>query len=160
MFVVDTNILLYAADRDAPPHDTCRGLLLEWRQHPSPWYVTWGIIYEFLRVATHPRVFRTPCTLETAWRFIQALLAAPSIGMLVETDRHQQVASEVFAQLPGIGGNLVFDAHTAILMKEHGIRTVYTHDSDFNRFPFLDVIDPIHQVRRITPRGGESSSIR
>jgi predicted nucleic acid-binding protein len=34
------------------------------------------------------------------------------------------------------------DAHTAILMREHG-RTIYTRDTDFHRFPFLDVIDPL-----------------
>jgi predicted nucleic acid-binding protein len=28
------------------------------------------------------------------------------------------------------------DAHTAVLMREHGIRTIFTRDSDFHRFPF------------------------
>lgn len=70
--------------------------------------------------------------------------------MLVETDRHRHVASEVFAEVPGISGNLIFDAHTAILMREHGVKTIYTRDTDFNRFPFLDVIDPITERRRIT----------
>lgn len=26
---------------------------------------------------------------------------------------------------------------------EHGIRRIYTRDTDFHRFPFLDVIDPL-----------------
>ena len=34
------------------------------------------------------------------------------------------------------------DAHTAILMREHGIRTIYTRDADFHRFPFIEPIDP------------------
>jgi toxin-antitoxin system PIN domain toxin len=156
MFVVDTNILIYGADRDAPEHDVCRRLILEWREQPSPWYVTWGIVYEFLRVATHPRVFRMPFTLEQAWSFVVAVLASPSIGILSETDRHERVAHAVFSELPRMHGNLIFDAHTAVLMKEHGIKTVYTHDSDFNLFPFLDVIDPIQQTRRTTPRRNRS----
>jgi predicted nucleic acid-binding protein len=28
-------------------------------------------------------------------------------------------------------------------MREHGIRRLYTRDTDFHRFPFLDVIDPL-----------------
>ena len=40
-------------------------------------------------------------------------------------------------------GNLFQDAHTAILMREHGIRRGCTRDTDFHRFPFLDVIDPL-----------------
>lgn len=143
MFVVDTNILLYAADRDSPAHLTCRVQVDAWRKQSSIWYLTWGIVYEFLRVATHPNVFRKPFSAKNAYLFIQAILISPSVGMLVETERHQAMVSEVLADLPDITGNLVFDAHTAILMKEHGIRTIYTRDSDFHRFTFLEVINPI-----------------
>ncbi len=148
MFVVDTNILIYGSDKDSPDHKRCRGLLESWRTQPTPWYVTWGIVYEFLRVVTHPRVLTRPFTPEEAWMFLNALFASPRLGVLAETDRHRHVAAEVFSEVPGISGNLVFDAHTAILMRENGIRTIYTRDSDFNRFPFLDTIDPITDNRR------------
>ena len=150
MFVVDTNIHVYAADCDAPEHEKCRSLLQAWREQSSPWYLTWGIIYEFLRVASHPSVCRTPLSGRDAWAFVQAVLAAPSVRMLVETEHHGRVVSEVFAELPDIKGNLVFDAHTAVLMREHGLKTIYTRDTDFNRFAFLDVVDPIQGIRRTT----------
>jgi hypothetical protein len=79
---------------------------------------------------------------------VQATLASPTISMLLATERHKQIADEVFAEMPVIRGNLFFDAHTAILMREHGIKTIYTHDADFNRFPFVDVIDPLQEHRR------------
>jgi predicted nucleic acid-binding protein len=60
VFAVDTNILVYAADEDSEFHSPCYELLEEWRAQASAWYVTWGIVYEFLRVTTHPRVFRKP----------------------------------------------------------------------------------------------------
>jgi predicted nucleic acid-binding protein len=28
-------------------------------------------------------------------------------------------------------------------MREHGIRRICTRDTDFHRFPFLEVIDPV-----------------
>jgi uncharacterized protein len=143
VFVVDTNILLYAADRDAPEHATCRSLVSQWRLGTSPWYLTWGIIYEFLRVATHRNVFRKPFSLPEAWRFIEAVLASPTIAVLIETDRHRRVAADVFQHVLGLAGKLVFDTHTAVLMKEHGIKTIYTRDNDFHRFPFLKVVDPM-----------------
>ena len=148
MFVVDTNVLLYAADRNAPEHEKCRVLVQRWREQSSPWYLTWSIIYEFLRVATHPRVFRNPFSLDNAWSFVEAVLAAPSAGILIESRLHRQVANEVFGELPDLAGNLVFDARIAILMREHGIKTIYTRDTDFNRFAFIDVIDPITESRR------------
>ncbi len=148
MFVVDTNVLIYGVDADAPDHARCCELLESFREMTTPWYVTWGIVYEFLRVVTHPRVLTYPLTPEQVWMFLDALFASPRLGILTETDRHRHVAAEVFAEVPGITGNLVFDAHTAILMRENGIRTIYTRDTDFNRFPFLDTIDPVTDNRR------------
>ncbi|MFH0939865.1 MAG: PIN domain-containing protein [Planctomycetota bacterium] len=112
--------------------------------------MTWGIVYEFVRVVTHPRVLNRPFSASQAWCFLDALFASPSLHVLAETDRHRHVAAEVFVEVPGLSGNLVFDAHTAILMRENGIKTIYTKDSDFNRFPFLDTIDPITEYRRTT----------
>ena len=143
MFVVDTNVLVYAADADAEFHDRCRELLEGWRRQTSAWYLTWGIVYEFLRVTTHPRVFRKPWSAEEAWRFLQAVLASPSLAVLVPTTRHAVVAAEVIEKVPHLRGNLFHDAQTAILMREHGIGRIYTRDTDFHRFPFLEPIDPV-----------------
>jgi predicted nucleic acid-binding protein len=49
----------------------------------------------------------------------------------------------VIAELPWLAGNLLHDAHTAILMREHGIRRICTRDTDFHRFAFLEVVDPL-----------------
>ncbi len=143
MFVVDTNILVYAADEDSPFYDRCRALLDEWRHQVTPWCLTWGIFYEFLRVSTHSRVFRSPWTAADAWRFVEAVLASPGLGILTPTERHAAVASEVIQEIPHLSGNLMHDAHTAVLMREHGIKTIYTRDTDFHRFPFLEPIDPV-----------------
>src|SRR5262245_9627896 len=56
MFAVDTNVLVYAADRDSPFHEACHRRLSEWRVQSGAWYTTWGVLYEFLRICTHPRV--------------------------------------------------------------------------------------------------------
>lgn len=142
MFVVDTNILVYAADRDSPFHSRCSDAVEEWRRQPSVWYVTWGILYEFLRVTTHPRVFRKPWSVTRGWAFVKALLASPSLGILIPGERHADVAAEVIKSLPSMSGNMLFDAQTAVLMREYGIKRIYTRDTDFHRFPFLEPIDP------------------
>jgi uncharacterized protein len=142
VFVVDTNVLVYAADKDSPFHNVCVDLLQSSRTNPAAWYVTWSICYEFLRVTTHPRVFRKPWSAEGAWSFVDKLLEAPSISVLVATDRHQEVIQGVITELPHLSGNLMHDTHTAVLMREHGIRTIYTRDTDFHRFPFLTPVDP------------------
>jgi toxin-antitoxin system PIN domain toxin len=143
VLVVDTNVLIYAVNRSAPEHERCRTKLAEWSAGATPWYLTWGIIYELLRVATHPRVFARPLTVVKAWAFVGGLLASPSIGLLVETARHPAVVSQLVREVPGLHGNLLHDAHTAALMREHGVRSIVTRDLGFHRFPFLEVIDPL-----------------
>jgi predicted nucleic acid-binding protein len=46
------------------------------------------------------------------------------------------------AEVPATAGNLVHDCHYAALLREHGIKRLYTADADFKRFDFLDVVDP------------------
>lgn len=143
MFVVDTNVLVYAADESAPEHARCYALLERWRRTSGAWYLTWGICYEFLRVVTHPRVLRHPWTVDAGVRFLAAVQESPGLGLLAPTDRHARVLAEVVADVPGLSGNLMHDTHTAVLMREHGIRRICTRDADFHRFPFLEPIDPL-----------------
>jgi uncharacterized protein len=143
VLVVDTNVLVYAADANSQFHGPCRVWLERQRSRPDAWYTTWGIIYEFLRVTTHARVMRRPWTATAAWQFVTALLGSPGLAMLVPTHRHSDVAGEVIQELPHLAGNLVHDAHTAILMREHGVRQICTRDTDFNQFTFLEIIDPV-----------------
>ncbi|HJR77859.1 MAG TPA: TA system VapC family ribonuclease toxin [Nitrospiraceae bacterium] len=143
MFVVDTNVFVYALNRSASEHSACRLLLEGWRSQMVPWYTTWGILYEVLRVASHPRVFRHPLSMSEVWHFLHGVLASPTIGLLVEGPRHAAIVATVAEEVKELRGNLIHDAHTAILMREHGIRRIYTRDTDFHRFPFLEVIDPL-----------------
>jgi len=141
--VVDTNVLVYAADADSSFHTVTRAWLERQRRRSEAWYTTWPILYEFLRVTTHPRVMRQPWSVQKAWEFVSALLDSPGLDVLVSTSRHREVAGQVLAELPQLAGNILHDSHTAILMREHGIRQICTRDTDFHRFPFLEVIDPL-----------------
>jgi uncharacterized protein len=143
LFAVDTNILVYAADTAAPEHARCRDLVERWRSQSGAWYLSWNVCYEFLRVVTHPRVFRQPWSAESANGFLRVIQASPSLVMLRPTDRHDRVLADVVAELPHMAGNLLHDAQTAVLMREHGLRRIYTRDTDFHRFPFLEPIDPL-----------------
>jgi predicted nucleic acid-binding protein len=95
-----------------------------------------------MRVVTHPRVLQRPWSAQKAWAYVAALLDSPGLGVLVATLRHRDVAEQVLAELPSLAGNILHDAHTAILMREHGVRRICTRDVDFHRFPFVEVVEP------------------
>ena len=141
--MVDTNLLLYAVNPDAPDHDRARGLLHEWRGGDRTWFLTWGIVYEFLRVSTHGSIFPRPLDLPTARAWLDILLVGPRAALLVETDLHGEVLGQLIAAHPRLRGNAVHDLHTATLMREHGVTEIRTADADFHQFPFLQVVNPL-----------------
>jgi toxin-antitoxin system PIN domain toxin len=143
VLALDTNVLLYAADRDSEFHKPCVELLESLRSSAAPSFLTWNVCYEFMRVATHPRVFTKPWTTASAWRFLEALHAAPGFTVLTATERHRDVLAQTLAELPECRGNMIHDLHTAVLLREHGVGRICTRDADFHRFPFLTVIDPL-----------------
>jgi len=142
MLLVDTNILLDAANPSSSFHRPSNDFLERQRQRSGAWFTTWPVVFEFLRVITHTRAFPRPWRTDQAWSFVTSLLDSPGLSVLVPTPRHADVAAEVFKEAPNLAGNIFHDAHTAILMREHGIKTIVTRDLDFHRFKFLEVIDP------------------
>jgi predicted nucleic acid-binding protein len=78
-----------------------------------------------------------------AMKFVKALLSSPGLQVLVPTENHALVIEQLIAEMPHLAGNVVHDAHTAALLREHGIRQICTRDADFHRFAFLEVVDPM-----------------
>jgi uncharacterized protein len=143
VLVVDTNILVYAADADSAHHTQRRAWLEAQRRKPDAWFSTWAVVYEFLRVTTHPRAMRKPWTATQVWAFIQALTASAGFGLLLPAARHASVLDEILVAMPHLAGNILHGVNTVALMREHGIRQVVTRDADFHRFKGIEVVDPV-----------------
>ena len=62
---------------------------------------------------------------------------------LIELEGFLDVYREVTGRFP-VRGNLVPDAHLAALLRQHGVRKIYTSDTDFKKFDFLQVLNPLH----------------
>jgi toxin-antitoxin system PIN domain toxin len=139
MILIDTNILLYAVNRDDPRSSTARRALESVINSGGPWVLSWSIVYEFLRVATHSRVFPSPLDAETAWAFIAEIIRHPNGVILTESDVHRETIDRCLAEAPRMQGNLLHDFHTAVLMREHGIERIITEDRDFLMFPWIEV---------------------
>jgi toxin-antitoxin system PIN domain toxin len=143
VFLVDTNILLYAVNPAAPEFRAASAEIERYRRGDQLWFLTWGVIYEFLRVSTHRAVFERPLSLERAVSWIEALRAGQGFRLLAETERHFDVIRDLSAKHPRLAGNPVHDLHTAAIMLEHGVAEIRTADTDFHQFPFLRVVNPL-----------------
>ena len=158
MVVVDTNVLLHAVNRDAPDHAAARETLEGLVNGLEPWALSWSIFYEYLRVATHPKVFPAPLTLEQAYRFIVDLMGGARCSVLTETEMHQQLVATCMRETHRLSGNLVHDFHTAVLLREHGVKEIITLDTDFKAFSWVKIrplggSSPRHDGETTTVRG-------
>lgn len=151
MIAVDTNFLVYARRTGAIHHTEAKRLLAELSEGLRPWAIPWPCVYEFLRVVTHPRVFKPPTPLGTALEELDRLFDAPAITLLGERSGHRAHLRHML-QSGRASGNVVHDAHIAALLREHGVREFWTTDKDFHRFPGIPVRNPfttdgVHETR-------------
>lgn len=138
---IDVNVLLYASDAGSPFHARARSFLEERCASRELFYLGWPTLVSYLRIATHPRIFTTPLSPAEALSNIETLARFPQVRLLAEADGFLEVYREVTGGFP-VRGNLVPDAHLAALLRQHGVRVLYTNDADFRKFAFLDARDP------------------
>lgn len=141
--VIDTNILLYAVNTDAAEHDAARELLLRAGRVADAWYLTEGIVYEFLRVATHPKVFPSPLGAEAALSFVDVLIRRDNVHVLSAGTAHWSILASLLAEIGHPSGNLMFDIRTVALMREHGVGRIYSADTDLLQFRDIEVVNPV-----------------
>lgn len=135
MRLVDVNVLLYAFRDAAPGHEAYRAWLESAIEADEPFAVAELVLSSFVRVATHPRVFDPPASLEEALAFADALRNVPNVVPVAPGPRHWQLF-ERMCRDGAARGNLVTDAFLAALALEAGCELVTT-DRDFARFPSL-----------------------
>ncbi len=145
-YSVDVNVLLYASDAASPRHREALRFLQGCAEDPDLFCVAWSTLIAFLRVSTHPGIFARPLSPDEALHNVASLLALPRVRVLSEADGFLEIYRDVTAPFP-VRGNLVPDAHLAALLRQHGVRRLYTADRDFRKFDFLDVADPFSTAR-------------
>jgi uncharacterized protein len=143
VFAVDTNVLVYAHFELYSQHAKARAFCEQILSAPTDdWCIGWQVVYEYVRLTTHPSVHRVPLTVEQALADLQPYLACEWGHLLVHTPQHMPVLAAMASAMPTARGNFIHDLHYATLLREHGVEQIYTADSDFKKFDGLEVIDP------------------
>jgi len=140
-YSLDANILIDASNKDSVHYDKAVNFLGDCMSEPDPLYLCWATVFAYLRIATHPSIFASPLSPNEAMRNIDSLRSASHVRFISEGEDfwecYKQCSEGIRAR-----GNLVPDAHIAALLREQGIRRIYSRDRDFLKFPFLKVVDP------------------
>ncbi len=141
MDLLDANILVGAFRPDDPDHASLKAwlekALIEGRQLCLPSLVELA----FVRIVTHPRIFRNPSSTEEALGFLRAILGTGLVGDVPWTERVRTRWWEWCATLALVGDD-VNDALLAALAAEGRCRLV-SRDQGFTRFQGLAWVEPI-----------------
>jgi toxin-antitoxin system PIN domain toxin len=139
--LTDVNLLLYAVGSDSPHHDAARTWLEESLSGTETFAFGWSTLIAFVRLSTHPQVFKSPLSVSEAFDHVDEWLEQPVVTVIAPTDRHPQLLRELLEPL-GTAGNLTTDAHLAALSIEHGAE-LCSADADFSRFPRVRWVNPL-----------------
>ncbi len=94
-------------------------------------------------------MFDRPLDWSLALEFLQPFLESDRFDVLTMDEGHWDVLAEVLGTLTHPAGNLFFDVRTAALMLGHGIRRIYTTDTDFLQFGGIEAINPLELLDRL-----------
>jgi len=142
VIAVDTNILVYAHREESEWHEQAERAVRALAEGAAGWAIPWPCVHEFLAIATHPRIFRTPTPIRTALDQVDAWFESPSIVLLAEDAAYWGTLRTLVEQAR-VDGPRVHDARVAALCLRHAVRELWTADRDFSLFPALRVRNPL-----------------
>lgn len=150
---IDTNIFVYATYPSYSEHVAARTFLRNCLGGSDEFVLTWGIIYEYLRVVTHPKLFLgNIISFDVASKNVEGFCAATNVHVMSETDTHWDSLRIVAKQSGKPKGNILHDCHIVALMREHDVPRIYTADADFRLFEGLEVVDPLKATSTLPER--------
>ncbi len=133
--MVDVNVLVHAFRRDSPHYEPCAAWLHKVVNGDEAYAVADPVLSGFLRIVTHPRIFRVPSSMEEALEFVGQLRSRPQCVVVSPGARHWEIFTRLCREA-GVRGNRVPDAYLAALAIESGSEWI-TMDRDYARFPGL-----------------------
>lgn len=144
MILIDTNLLIYAVNRDASHHKAARQWFEQTLSGGERVGLPWVCLLAFLRLTTRPGILANPLTVDQATAFVDGWLEQPFVEPVVPGSGHWPILRHLL-HATGTGGNLTSDLHLAAMAIERGAR-IYSADHDFQRFAGLDHVNPLGQI--------------
>lgn len=141
MIVPDVNLLVCAYDSSSPHHTAAAGWWTTCMSGNEEVGLPSVVIFGFIRICTHPKVFLNPLTITEASQRVQAWLARPQARIIDPSPHHVTDALRLLENT-GIGGNLTTDAQiAALVLQEKAV--LHSSGTDFLRFPGLRWHNPL-----------------
>jgi len=141
MIVLDTNVLIYAADEHSQRYGKVRAWMQRALDDGEIFGVPWASLLGFVRITTLPSILAKPLSVEQALAYVEQLLGSPQSFVILDSGSQHYPGFARLLRSAGIAGNLTNDAHIASVALANGGRLA-TFDRDFSRFDGIQIIIP------------------
>jgi len=141
--MLDTNILVYAADDMSAFHARSQEVRDRGMQGDIPVAVSPQILFEFFAVVTNPRRVSQPRSPQEAREEMEKYLNAPAIRKISPGDDLLRRVLTLLEQHPQITRQDIFDCTLVATMQANGVRRIYTYNRQhFTPFADIEVLTP------------------
>lgn len=140
--LVDTNVLVYAVNADAPQHSVARRLLHAARDPSTTLYVTSQILCEYFSIITNSKRVTRPCSSSEGLQMVLAILELPGIHVLPCPTTTVPAFLGLLSKHLVLGAQ-IFDLQIVATMQVNKVQRIYTFNGkDFADFTDLIVVAP------------------
>ena len=140
--LLDSNILIYATQSEAPQHETAKWIRDRAVIGHISACISPQVLTEFYAVVTNARRVTTPLTTEEAVSQIRLYLEANTLTFIFS---RLETVERMLTLLEGrpVSGQDIHDLHLAATMLDNDVKKVYTYNADdFNPFSDIEVMVP------------------
>jgi uncharacterized protein len=140
---LDTNILIYATNEDAPEHAKAQKVVGKLLATPDEWILADQVLFEFYRALRNPAVIENPASAPDALGMVNFYREqAGCQRCCFELEMWRQL--ELHLKSNRFEAKRTFDAVLAVTLIGNAVQVFYTRNTkDFKGFGFRSVINPI-----------------
>jgi len=128
LILLDVNVLVYAYREDSDDHRFYKNWLLDVLNGEQVFGLCDAVFSGFLRIVTHPKIYKVPSPLKSALDFVEAIRSHPDSGSSIAVDFSLRTVSSVLFDAVFVpGGNKSVTALSNEPDAQHFVNEAYKH---------------------------------
>ena len=142
IYLLDSNILIYAHNRASPFHKIARSILGKTLVGKLEGCVAFQNLYEFYSIITDARRVEKPLPSREVRKILQSFLNADNLPKIYAKTTNLAVTIELLKSVE-VTKQQIFDLILVATMIENEVFGIYTADEEFfKKFEILEVVNP------------------
>lgn len=141
--LIDTNILIYAVNKDSGYHKQARIILEQVSAGEINGVISIQNVLEFCSVLTSVKLLNKPISIKKVWKLVKDIIDS-GVEVVYPNNAIIQILPKLFSKSETLGKR-IYDYYLVATMLNYNISTIYTvNEKDFQNFKHtIHVVNPL-----------------